>query len=278
MSTFLIMLREGAEAALIVAILLAYLRTLDQQEARRWVWAGVGAAVTIAAGAGVALFAIVGPLEGRAEEIVEGIAALAAAVVLTWMIFWIAAWSRGLRSRLEAGVDDALQGADGIALAAVGFFAVLREGLESVLFLLSTTADAASPWTHVVGGVGGIAGAGAIGYLVYRGGRHLDVRLFFRTTGVLIVMFAAGLVGKAVHEFGEADLLPTLIDPVWQVGSGEGLVARIAQDVFGWVPAPSLLRVLAYWAYLIPVGVAFWRWNRPVVGAGMPASTTADAG
>ena len=278
MSTFLIMLREGAEAALIVAILLAYLRTLDQQEARRWVWAGVGAAVTIAAGAGVALFAIVGPLEGRAEEIVEGIAALAAAVVLTWMIFWIAAWSRGLRSRLEAGVDDALQGADGIALAAVGFFAVLREGLESALFLLSTTADAASPWTHVVGGVGGIAGAGAIGYLVYRGGRHLDVRLFFRTTGVLIVMFAAGLVGKAVHEFGEADLLPTLIDPVWQVGSGEGLVARIAQDVFGWVSAPSLLRVLAYWAYLIPVGVAFWRSNRTVVGAGAPVSATADGG
>ena len=276
MSTFLVMLREGAEAALIVAILLAYLRTAGAGERRKWVWAGVGAALAVSVGAGAVVFATVGGLEGRAEKVVEAIAALAAAGLLTWMIFWMTARSRDLRARLEADVDTALAGGGGAALAAVAFFAVLREGLESALFLISTTADAAGPWAHAAGGLAGVGAAVVLGALVYWGGRSIDIRLFFRVTGALILLFAAGLAGKAVHEFQEAGLLPVLLEPVWELGSGEGAVARVAMDVFGWSPAPSLLRVLAYWAFLIPVGAAFWRRNR--MPRSVPAPAGADAG
>ena len=277
MSTFLVMLREGAEAALIVAILLAYLRSLGVGAPRRWVWAGVGGAVAAAVAAGAVLFVTIGALEGHAEEIVEAVAALAAAALLTWMIFWMAARSRDIRGRLEAGVDSALAAGGGAALAAVAFFAVLREGLESALFLISTTADATGPWIHVAAGAAGVAAAAALGVLVYWGGRRIDIRLFFGITGGLILLFAAGLVGKAVHEFQEAGLLPVLLEPLWEIGSGGGPAARIAKDIFGWSAAPSLLRVAAYWGFLIPLGAMFWRRYRAPRPVPAPAAAGREA-
>lgn len=262
MSTFLVLLREGAEAALIVAIVLAYLCSLNRPDAARLVWAGVGAAVVVSAGAGATLHATLGSLEGRSEEIVEGALAVAAVAVLTWMVFWMAARASALRSRLEGEVAAALSGG-GLALAAVGFVAVLREGLETALFLIA--AGGAGGAARVAWGAGGLAAAAALGVLAYQGGRRLDLGLFFRVTGGLLILFAAGLLAGAVHEFQEAGVLPAGVDPLWSLRFGDpasGAGWRAAAEVFGWTPAPSLLQVVAYWAYLLPVGVVFVRRSR----------------
>jgi high-affinity iron transporter len=258
------MLREGAEAALLLAIVLAYLHSLDRRREMRWIWIGAGAAAAVAAAAAAVVVATVGSLEGRAEEIVEGVAALVAAAVLTWMVLWMAGHAGSVRSRLREDVAGALAAGGGWALAAVGFLAVLREGLETALFLVAA-GDGTGGAGAVLGSVAGLAGAAAVGFLVYQGGRRIDLRLFFRVTGVLVVLFAAGLVARGVHEIEEAGLLPALLDPAWDLGFGDpgsSIVARVGAEVFGWTPAPSLWQVLSYWAYLGPVGLAFWRRSR----------------
>ena len=274
MSTFLLTLREGAEAALIVAIVLAYLRSVGRLDQARWVWGGVAAAVAAATIAGGMLHITIGSLEGRAEELAEGTVALAAAAVLTWMVFWMAARGAALRSRLEGEVAAALAGR-GWALAAVGFVAVLREGLETALFLIAAGGGAGGT-LQVLAGLGGLAAAAAIGFGVYQGGRRLDLRLFFGVTGMLIVLFAAGLVARGVHEFEEAGLLPALLDPAWDLGFGDpgsSVAGRVAAEVFGWTPAPSLLQVLAYWLYLLPVALALrGRTRRRATGAAEPVA------
>ncbi len=267
MSTFLVTLREGAEAALIVALVLAYLRSLGSPRRARWVWGGAAAAVVAAGAAGAVLHLTVGSLEGRAEQVVEGVVTLSAAALLTWMVFWMAARAGSLRSRLETEVAGAVSRGGGWALAAVGFIAVLREGLETALFLIAAGTGGGA--AQVAGGLAGLAAAAGIGFLVYQGGRRFDLRLFFRVTGALIVLFAAGLVAKGVHEFQEAGLLPAMVEHLWDVGFGDpetSVGGRVAAEVFGWAPAPSLLQVLAYWAYLLPVGALFWRRLRPAGG------------
>lgn len=263
MSALLIVLREGAEAALLIGLLFTGLRSLGRADQGRWVWGGVAGAVAVSTAAGAALYATVGPLEGRAEEIVEGVVALLAVGVLTGMVLWMAARSGSVRSRLAGQVETALSNRGGWGLAIVAFAVVVREGLETALFLI---AAAGSGLSQLAGGLGGLGAAAAIGYLVYRGGRRFDVRLFFRVTGVLILLFAAGLLVKGIHEFHEAGLLPAVVDPVWALGFGDpesSLLGRVAAEVVGWTPAPSLFQVVAYWAYLIPVGIAFMRLARP---------------
>ena len=269
MSTFLVTLREGVEAALIVAIVLAGLRSPERSGQTRWVWGGVAAAVVAAAGAGAVLQATVGSIEGRSEEVFEGVVALSAVIVLTWMVFFMAARAASLRSRLRAEVAEVVGGGGGWALAAVGFVAVLREGLETALFLIAAGRGDGG-MAQVAEGLAGLAAAAGIGFLVYRGGRRFDLRLFFRVTGWLIIVFAAGLLAKAVHAFAEAGLLPALVDPVWDLGWGDppaGVVGRILAETLGWTAAPSLLQVVAYWAYLLPVSLAFWRRLRPPAAA-----------
>lgn len=278
MSTFLVALREGAEAALIVAIVLAYLRSLGRLDQARWVWAGAGLAAAAATAAGILLHAAIGALEGRAEEVVEGVVGLTAVALLTWMVFWMAARAAALRAHLEGEVAAALEGR-GWALAAVGFVAVLREGLETALFLIAAGGEGGA--LQVLGGLGGLAAAALVGLMVYRGGRRLDLRLFFQVTGLLVILFAAGLVAKGVHEFEEAGLLPALLDPAWDLGLGDpdGSVAgRVAAEVFGWTPAPSLLQVLAYWAYLLPVALVFRSRTRRLAAAAAGPAVEAEAG
>lgn len=268
MAAFLVMLREGVEAALIVAILLAYLDRIDRRDQTPWVWGGAGVAAAISLAVGAVLWVTVGGLEGRAEELVEGTIAVAAAGLLTWMIFWMGRQARHLRDRLEMRVDVALTVGGAMALATLAFVAVLREGLESALFLISTTVGGTSGLGQLFGGLAGLAAAGAIGYLFYRGSHRVDLRRFFRVTGALIVLFAAGLVTTAVYELQEAGLIPVLVEPLWRVRFGllepdVSILARFLKSLFGWRPAPSLLMVVAYLGYLVPVGWAFLRMTRP---------------
>ncbi len=262
MAAFLVMLREGVEAAIIVALLLGYLQRIDRRSDARWVWVGTVAAALVSVAVGIVLWNTVGGLEGFAEEATEGVIAFLAAGLLTWMIFWMGQRARSMGSRLHGQVDAALAAGGATALAMIAFVAVLREGIESALFIISTTVGSdASAW-QLVGGLLGLLVAVAIGMGFYYGSSTIDLRAFFRLTGVLIVLFAAGLVSKGVHEFQEAGLLPMINEHVWDLGlfdPAESTIGAFLGSLFGWTPRPSLLMVIAYAAYLIPILVAYLR-------------------
>ncbi|MEN8115233.1 MAG: iron uptake transporter permease EfeU [Actinomycetota bacterium] len=274
MSAFLLMLREGVEAAIIVAILIGYLHRLGRRSETRWVWGGTIAAALVSLAVGIVLWSTLGGLEGAAEEIAEGVIAFVAAGLLTWMIFWLGRQARFLRSQLHGQVDSALEAGGATALALIAFVAVLREGVESALFLISTTVGNEAAMAQLIGGLAGLATAIVIGLLFYAGSSRIDLRAFFRVTGVLIILFAAGLVAKGVHEFQEVGLLPTVSERVWDLGvldPATSLAGEFLGSLFGWTPRPSLLMAVAYAAYLIPVLVTFLR----MTSAGEKSSKTA---
>ena len=253
-AAFLITLREGLEAALIVAIVMAYLRQLGRTDQFRWVALGTlaGAAVSLVAGTGV--YIAIGELEGRAEQLTEGIIALAAVGVLTWMIFWMRRQARTVGAELRGQVDRALASGAVLGLALAVFVGVLREGIETALFLLAVIFDSGAVST-ATGAFAGLAVAIALGVAIYQGGRQINLRLFFQITGGLIIIVAAGLFGKGVHELQEAGAIDTFLSPVWNVeGSavfGHGHVADFLKGLFGWSPEPSIEHVAVWALYLI---------------------------
>lgn len=264
-AAFLIMLREGIEAALIVSILLAYLRQLDRSEGARLVWLGAGAAVLVSVGAGAVIFSVAGEFEGRAEAAFEGFVTLFAVSVLTWMIFWMRRQGARIRSELHERVDSAIA-SGGAGLAALAFFVVLREGIESALFMFATfkataqgTGGAAGQAT---GAVLGLTTALAIGYLIYRGGIKLNLRTFFRVTGALVLIVAAGLFAFSVHELQEAGFLPVLEQTAYDISGflsdGDGLGA-VLRALVGYQDAPTVLELLAWLLYLVVAGFLFFR-------------------
>lgn len=271
------MLREGLEAALIVGILLAYVARRQGGRESRWIWAGTASAAVLSVAAGIVIFNTIGSLDERSEEIAEGVVAFIAAGLLTWMIFWMGSQARYMRASLENRVDLAFASGSVAALAAIAFFAVLREGLESALFMISTTVGSDANGFQLLGGALGLAVAVGLGYLIYRGGTRIDIRLFFRVTGTLIVLFAAGLVAKGIHEFQGVGLLPVLADPILDLGVFDpdtNIVGRFGKSLFGWRPDPSLLMVVGYLAYLIPVGLKFLAMTS---GAGIDRSPDHEA-
>jgi len=271
-SSFLITLREGLEASLILAILLTYLKKTDRWADARFVWAGTAAAIGICLVAGIAIFIALDGLNGKVEYAVEGFIALSATAVLTHMIFWMRSHARTLGKELRDKVDASV----GSALAIIAFVAVLREGLETVLFLLSAETATASGDDVVVGGLLGLALSVVIGFGVYRSGNRLNLRTFFNVTAVLLLLFAAGLAGKSVHELRlfiswEAGWL---VSSAWTLESGlfaSGTFYDFMKGVFGWHKNPENIRVLAYFTYLIPVLLVYLRGAKSV-----SASTTAN--
>ena len=264
-SSFLITLREGLEASLILAILLTYLKKTDRWADARFVWAGTAAAIGICLVAGIAIFIALDGLNGKVEYAVEGFIALSATAVLTHMIFWMRSHARTLGKELRDKVDASV----GSALAIIAFVAVLREGLETVLFLLSAETATASGGDVVVGGLIGLALSVVIGFGVYRSGNRLNLRTFFNVTAVLLLLFAAGLAGKAVHELRlliswEAGWL---VSSAWTLESGlfaTGTFYDFMRGLFGWHKNPENIRVLAYFAYLIPVLLVYLRGSQSV--------------
>jgi len=253
----LITFREGLEAALIVGIVLGMLHKLGHTDRSRPVWAGVLVAVVVSIAAGLALNVLGVAFEGRGEQVFEGVAMLLAAGVLTWMIFWMQRQGRHTQAELESDVRRAVTTESTWALFGLAFVAVVREGIETALFLTPATFGT-TPVQTLVGGALGLAGAVVLGWLMFAAGRRLNVSAFFRVTSVLLILFAAGLVAQGVHEFQEAALLPTLVEHVWNINpildEGNGFGAFL-KALFGYNSSPSLLEVLAYGAYLIVVGI-----------------------
>lgn len=264
-ASFLITLREGLEIAIVLAILLSYLVKSGRASEASAVWKGSGAAALLCLVIGVVIHLATGGLHGSAEKAVEMVIAAAAASVLTWMIFWMRKHSRSMGAELRQQVDEATTST---ALAAIAFVAVVREGLETALFLLSAKNASASGSSVVVGGLLGLAVAAVLGRLFYAGGNRLNLRTFFNVTGILLILFAAGLVGKAFHEFREMMTIETgwLWQPVWTVESGiwsSGTFYDFMKGFFGWHAETERIRLISYFAYLVPVGYLFLRGAKP---------------
>ncbi len=198
-SSLLITLREGLEAALLIGLLLAVLTRTGAGTGIRWVWLGVAAAAGVSLAAGAALFFTGGALEGAAEAAFEASAMLAAAAVLAWMIVWMARRAASLRGAIDGKVAAA---AGGGALFWLAFVLVVREGLETALFLFAAVGEQRNP-AAVAGGLAGLAVAAGLGYAVYRGGSRLNIRVFFTVLNVLLLVFGAYLVWCGLGELGE---------------------------------------------------------------------------
>ncbi|MCZ6529575.1 MAG: FTR1 family protein [Chloroflexi bacterium] len=262
----LIALREGLEAALIVGIVLGYLRRIGYLEGRRSVWVGVIAAVLASVGLAILIQLVGMELEGRAEKIFEGATMFLAVGVLTWMIFWMRYQARLIKPSLEQNVQDAVVTGTKWGLIFVAFAAVFREGVEMALFL-SAAAFASDGQGTLIGAGLGLAAALLIGILIYASTAQLNIRLFFNITSVLLLLFAAGLLAHGIHEFQEAGLIPTVNEQVWDTNNvldENSSLGRMLKAVFGYNGNPSLEEVVAYFGYWIAVllGLRWWMESR----------------
>jgi high-affinity iron transporter len=275
--SFLIALREGFEAALIVAIVLAFVRRRAPEKAGA-VWLGTGIALGVSVVVGLVLHVTVDGLEGEARMRTFAAICLAAAVLLTWMIFWMRKHARSLKGELEGKAGAAIADGSTMALAFVAFTAVAREGLETALFLLSTTTSS-DGGDVVLGTLLGLVLATVLGFLVYQGSHLIDMRKFFLVTGLLIILFAAGLLARAVLFLQASGDLGTWDNAVYNLTGYDWLTqstqsGRFLAGIFGWDPRPSIEQVIAYLGFLLPVGFLYFRGSKPAP-ASAPASSAA---
>ena len=278
--TFVIGLREGLEAALIVGIIAAFLGQQGRRDALRQVWIGTAAAVAICIGIGIALQAISSQLPQRQQEGLETVVGAFAVCMVTYMIIFMRQHARDLRGDLEGSAASALAAGSSRALVIMAFLAVLREGFETAVFLLATfdaSGDATTSW---LGAVIGILLAAAIGYGIYRGGVRLNLARFFRLTGLVLVLVAAGLVMTAFHTANEAGWLTIgqaqALDLSWLVRPGTPL-SSLLTGVLGIQPYPAWIETVAWLAYLVPmiILVAWPAGGRPRPGARIQAPAPA---
>ena len=276
-AAFLITLREGIEAALIVSILLAYLKQLGRVDRAGLVWWGTGLAIAVSIAVGAVIFALEGEFEGTGEQLFEGLVTLTAVSVLTWMIFWMRRQGARIRSELHERVDTALM-AGGSAIALLAFVAVLREGIETALFIFAaakgTAVTSGGVVEQLVGAAIGLAIATVLGALLYRGGIKMNLRTFFRVTGGLLIVVAAGLFAFSIHELQEAGALPFLTGTAFDISAAlpdDSGVGGILRALIGYQANPTWLEVAAWIAYIATVGTLFLR------PSAAPAPRRADA-
>jgi high-affinity iron transporter len=244
------------EAALIVGIVAAFLGQQGRESALRQVWIGVAIAVLICIGVGVALQIISDDLPQRQQEGLETVVGIVAVVMVTYMVLWMRRHSRNLKHDLEQQAESALANGTSKALVLMAFLAVLREGFETVVFLLATFHASGNATLSWVGALLGILLAVVLGYAIYKGGLRINLSRFFRVTGIVLVVIAAGLVMTAVHTANEAGWInfgqTQAFDLSWLVRPGTPLESFVT-GVLGIQPYPVWIEVIAYLAYLVPM-------------------------
>jgi len=270
LANFLIGLREGLEASLVVGILVAYLVKTGRGERLRYVWMGVAIALVVSLAFGAALTFTSNRLSFEAQETFGGVMSLVAVGFVTWMIFWMRRTARFLKAELEGKLDTALT-LGGMALLATSFIAVAREGLETSLFLWAAAQTSTNNATPLVGASLGILTATFLGWLIYRGAVRINLAKFFKITGALLVVVAAGVLSYAFHDLQEARILPGLnnlafdiSDQGWLQWWG-GSIRAVLKGLINFTPTPSKLELAAWLAYLVPVMTLFlWPQTSPV--------------
>ncbi|MFC6153570.1 iron uptake transporter permease EfeU [Nocardioides yefusunii] len=279
LGTFMIGLREGLEAALVVGILVAYIRKIGRSDVLRKLWFGVGVAIggSLAIGA-ILTFGAYG-LTFQAQEAIGGSLSILAVALVTWMIFWMQATAATLKKELHASIDAALTGT-GVGLAFIAFVSVAREGLETALFLWSAVRASDDAPTAWIGAVLGLALAVALGWLIHRGAVRLNLATFFTWTGGFLVVVAAGILAYAVHDLQEARFLPgpfstapegagsfvsgwygpdAWLFQISDVIAPDGFVGALLKGTVGFTPEMTKLEVLAWFVYLVVVGGLYTR-------------------
>ncbi|MCT9143132.1 iron uptake transporter permease EfeU [Streptomyces violarus] len=259
-SNYLIGLREGLEASLVVCILIAYLVKTDRRDALKPIWTGIGVAVALALGFGCALEFGSQELTFQAQEALGGSLSILAVGLVTWMVFWMRRTARHLKSELHGRLDAALAMGTG-ALVATAFLAVGREGLETALFVWASVHAASDGTPRPLVGVGlGLATAVALGWLFYRGALRINLAKFFTWTGGMLVVVAAGVLAYGFHDLQEADFLPGLTNKAFDISGTippDSWYGTLLKGVFNFQPDPTVLQVTVWLLYLIPTLVLF---------------------
>ena len=271
--TYLLSLREGLEAALIVGIVLGALTKIRRNDLSPAVWLGTLSAVGVSILTAILLTSFGMSLEEQAEQIFEGITMLIAAGILTWMIFWMSKQARFLKSELEAGVNKAAASTGKRAMFWLAFVAVVREGIELALFVTAAffAGDQSQVNSNIIqtlaGTILGLGTAVLLGWTLFATTVRLDLRRFFQVTGLLLILFAAGLVAHGVHEFNEVGWIPSIVEHVWDVNAivdENSVPGQLLKTLFGYNGNPSLTEVIAYFIYLAVVTVLWRRDTAPV--------------
>lgn len=256
LATFIIGLREGLEASLIVGIVASFLVARGRRDALRSVWVGVGIAVAICIAVGVVLEIVTADLPQAAQEGLETVIGLLAVVMVTYMVIWMRSHARDMRAELESSAGAALAAGSTTALVAMAFLAVLREGFETAVFLLAAFQASTSPLLAGLGALLGVLVAVALGYGIYRGGVKLNMARFFRITGVVLVIVAGGLLMTAAHTAHEAGWINVgqtrALDLSWLVLPGTP-VSSLLTGVLGIQPYPVVLEVVVWLLYVVPL-------------------------
>jgi high-affinity iron transporter len=264
--TFVITLREGVEASLIVGIIAAFLVAEGRRDALRQMWFGVAIAVLVCAAVGVGLDVLGEELPQREQEGLETIVGVIAVAMITYMIVWMTRHARGIKAELEGEAASALARGSAIALVAMACLAVLREGFETAVFLLAAFQDSADTTAAGSGAVLGLLAAVAIGFGLYRGGVRINLSRFFRITGLVLVFVAAGLLATAAHTANEAGWISSFqsqaVDLRWLVSPGT-VTESLLTGMLGLRASMSVVETVVYLAYAIPM-VAFVLWPRTV--------------
>jgi len=304
LATFLIGLREGLEAALVVGILVAYLTRVGRRDDLPRLWTGVGLAIALAVGIGAILTFGAYALTSQAQELIGGLLSLVAVGMVTWMIFWMQRTGRTMKRSLEGGIDRALAQGGLWAIVAIGFVSVAREGIETTLLLWSMVQSFGTKPEVLTGALLGLAVAALVGWLLARGMVRIDLRTFFAWTGGFLVIVAAGVLAYAIQDLQEAAALPgpfttaAPVDPVtgvvatgwsafpfgWAFDVRTAIpptstLAVLLQATVGFMPQMSWLQVVAWALYIAIVGTYFVRGlvRRPARATAAPDATTTAA-
>ncbi|MFI9598607.1 iron uptake transporter permease EfeU [Streptomyces sp. NPDC052043] len=260
-SNYLIGLREGLEASLVVCILIAYLVKTGRRDALKPIWTGIGIAVAIAMGFGCVLEFGSQELTFQAQEALGGSLSILAVGLVTWMVFWMRRTARHLKSELHGKLDQALALGTG-ALVATAFLAVGREGLETALFVWASV-HAASDGTPrpLIGVALGLATAVLLGWLFYRGALRINLSKFFTWTGAMLVVVAAGVLAYGLHDLQEAGWVPGLGDLAFDISGAvppDSWYGTLLKGVFNFQPDPTVLQVTVWLLYLVPTLTLFF--------------------
>jgi high-affinity iron transporter len=254
--TFVITLREGVEASLIVGIIAAFLVKEGRQDAMRQMWLGVAIAVILCTAVGVGLDLIGQQLPQQEQEGLETVIGVVAVAAVTYMIIWMRRHARSIKGTLEGEAASALATGSTLALVGMAFLAVLREGFETSVFLLAAFQDSTDTTAAGAAAVLGLIAAMGIGLGLYRGGVHLNLTRFFRATGLILVFVAAGLLASAAHTGHEAGWINSFqsqaLDLTWLVQPGT-VSGALLTGMLGLQPTPTTIEVAVYLAYAIPM-------------------------
>lgn len=265
--SFIITFREVLEIALIVGIILSFLARTKQKKYNNTVYFGVASGIVVSIAGALVFVRIAGGFTGRGAEIFEGIVMLVGALLLTTMILWMMR-QRHIANELEQGVATELAQAHKFGLFLLVFISVLREGVETVIFL--GAASFVSRSNNLIGALAGIVVAVFLGYAMFIGSRKINIKRFFKITNILLILFAAGLLVNGVHAMQEAAIIPPVIEHIWNINPPvnpdnsypllheSGYLGSILKGLFGYNGTPSLIEVLSYIAYLVLV-FALWR-------------------